>query len=185
MDHLGTSELETERLLLRKFQIDDAPIMYQNWTSDEEVTKYLTWATHQSLQDTQDYVNFCISSYDNPQSYRWLIIEKDSQQLIGDISVVSIEDKTKTAGLGWVLARQHWGKGYMPEAANTVLDYLFEQVGFNRIYAVHDSQNPQSGRVMEKIGMTYEGTMRQAGCNNRGHVDLKMYAILKEDRKSR
>lgn len=185
MNHLGTIELETERLLLRKFQVDDAPAIYENWTSDEEVTKYLTWPTHQSLQDTLDYINFCISSYDNPQSYRWLIIEKNSQQPIGDISVVSIEEKTMTAGLGWVIARQNWGKGYMPEAAKAVLDYLFEQVGFNRIYAVHDSQNPQSGRVMEKIGMTYEGTMRQAGRNNRGLVDLKMYAILKEDRKSR
>ena len=69
----------------------------------------------------------------------------------------------------------------MPEAGREIVKYLFEEVGFNRIAANHDKNNPKSGRVMQKIGMTYEGTLRQAGFCNRGIVDEVFYSILKEE----
>lgn len=184
MKHQGTVTLETERLILQKFKLDDAPAIFQNWTSDEEVTKYLTWQTHKRLQDTQDYVKFCLESYQNTDSYRWVIIEKRSMEPIGDISVVSIETDVQAAELGWVISRKHWGKGYMPEAAKAVITYLLENIGFHRVFAVHDSENSQSGRVMEKVDMTYEGTLRQAAKNNRGIVDIAVYSILKDEVKS-
>ena len=69
----------------------------------------------------------------------------------------------------------------MPEAARAVLQYLFEEVGFNRIAAKHDKENTKSGRVMQKIGMTREGTLRASGKNNQGVVDEVYYSILKEE----
>lgn len=103
---------------------------------------------------------------------------------IGDISVVSIETNVQAAELGWVISRKHWGKGYMPEAAKAVITYLLENIGFHRVFAVHDNENSQSGRVMEKVDMTYEGTLRQAAKNNRGIVDIAVYSILKDEVKS-
>ena len=69
----------------------------------------------------------------------------------------------------------------MPEAGRAVVKYLFEEVGLNRIAAYHDTNNPNSGRVMQKIGMTYEGTLRSACHNNQGIVDEKWYSILKAE----
>lgn len=74
-----------------------------------------------------------------------------------------------------------WGQGIVPEALHAVMKYLFEKVQVNRIEAGFDANNPNSGRVMEKVGMQREGLMRQAGRNNQGLFDLVFYAILRED----
>ncbi|HEL2254152.1 TPA: GNAT family N-acetyltransferase [Streptococcus suis] len=185
MQHIGTQILETERLILRPFQASDVEPVFQNWTSDEKVTTYLTWPTHQTLQDTEDYVQFCLQSYSQEKTYRWVIELKENQQPIGDISVVSLDERVQAAELGWVLGSKWWGQGYMPEALEAVTHFLLEEVGCLRITAVHDSENRPSGRVMEKVGMTYEGTLRQAARNNRGFVDIAVYSLLHSDRKSR
>ncbi|HEM3586959.1 TPA: GNAT family N-acetyltransferase [Streptococcus suis] len=185
MQHKGTQVLETERLILRPFQATDVESVFQNWTSDEKVTTYLTWPTHRTLQDTEDYVQFCLQSYSQENAYKWAIELKESQQPIGDISVVNLDERVQAAELGWVLGSKWWGQGYMPEALEAVKRYLLEEVGCLRIMAVHDSENRPSGRVMEKVGMTYEGTLRQAARNNRGIVDITVYSLLHTDRKSR
>ncbi|MFI3223674.1 GNAT family N-acetyltransferase [Streptococcus suis] len=185
MQHKGTQILETERLILRPFQATDVEPVFQNWTSDEKVTTYLTWPTHQTIQDTQDYIQFCIQSYSQEKTYRWVIELKENQQPIGDISIVSLDERVQAAELGWVLGSRWWGQGYMPEALEAVTHFLLEEVGCLRIMAVHDSENRPSGRVMEKVGMTYEGTLRQSARNNRGIVDIAIYSLLHTDRKSR
>ena len=84
--------------------------------------------------------------------------------------------------LGWVIGRAYWGNGYMPEAAMKVLEVLFDEVGANCVYAGHDVNNPKSGRVMQKIGMKFEGVLRQFGKNNQGIVDVARYSIVKSER---
>lgn len=78
MQHKGTQILETECLILRPFQASDVGSVFQNWTSDEKVTTYLTRPTHQSLKDTEDYIQFCIQSYSQKNSYRWVIELKEN-----------------------------------------------------------------------------------------------------------
>lgn len=181
MKHLGTQLLETERLLARPFQSEDIPLAFKNWTSDDEVTRFLTWPTHKSEEDTKAFLDFCIAHYDNPHFYQWGIVLKETGELIGNIAVVNQIEKTQEAELGWALGRSWWGNSYMAEMAKAVIDFLIKDVGFNRVKVAHDSLNKQSGRVMEKAGMTYEGTMRQAGKNNRGIVDMSQYGIIKKD----
>lgn len=103
MQHKGTQVLETKRLILRPFQASDVEQVFQNWTSDENVTTYLTWSTHQTIQDTEDYVQFCLQSYSQEKTYRWGIELKENQQPIGDISVVSLDERVQAAELGLVL----------------------------------------------------------------------------------
>ncbi len=127
LNHKGTDKLETNRLLLRQFKLEE------------------------------------------------------EGKIIGNISVVSYREDTMSAILGYCLGSRWWGNGIMPEAAKGVLTFLFEEVGFHRIAADHDKNNPKSGRVMQKIGMKYEGTLRKAGFCNQGIIDEVWYSILKEE----
>ena len=176
MNHLGTKTIETERLILRKFTIEDAPAMYANWASDPVVTKYLTWQPHESVDITRMIITEWVASYEREDYYQWAI-ELKGFGIIGSIGVVDICESAKEAELGYCIGRSYWGKGIMPEAVKAVLGFLFDKVGFRRITAKHDIENPNSGRVMEKAGMKYEGTLRQAGHNNRGIVDIVSYSI--------
>lgn len=181
MNHVGTQGLETERLILRRYTVNDAAHMYKNWASDPEVTRYLTWPTHTSEDVTRAVLEDWVPKYEQPDTYHWGLELKSAGELIGDIAVVDIDEEVGEAGLGWCMGRAWWGQGLMPEAAKAVLRYLFDEAGFNRVFAKHDIENPKSGRVMQKIGMTYEGTHRRAGRNNRGIIDDVCYAILKSD----
>ncbi len=182
MNHVGTKRLETGRLILRRYTPEDAPAMFRNWASDPEVTKYLTWPTHTSVEVTRGLIeNAWVPRYDNPDNYHWGLELKQTGELIGDLAVVRIIEPIAEAELGWCMGRAWWGNGYMPEAGRAVVKYLFEEAGFNRVMATHDVNNPKSGRAMQKLGMTREGTLRQAGRNNQGIVDLAVWAILKSD----
>lgn len=181
MNHLGTKELETARLRLRRFVPEDAQQMYQNWASEPEVTKFLTWPPHPNADFTRKLIEQWIKEYEKSDYYNWVIELKETGEIIGNISVVSVKENIAEAMLGYCMGTKWWGKGIMPEAGRAVCKYLFEQVGFNRIGAAHDKNNPKSGRVMQKLGMTCEGTLRSAGFNNLGIVDEVLYSILKEE----
>lgn len=176
INHQGTKVLTTDRLILRPLTLDDAQSVFDNWACDDEVTKYLTWHTHQSVDDSIAYLTMCVDGYNAPDYYQWGIVLKDTGQLIGNISVVKNVAQL-IAQLGWVLGRAWWGRGIMPEAAREVIRYLFDEVGFKRIIAKHDTNNHKSGRVMQKVGMRYECTIKDGGNNNQGVVDLISYYI--------
>lgn len=181
LKHKGTVTLETERLILRKFTEEDAPAVFQNWASDDEVTKYLTWPTHQSVENSLGYMRFLLDTYKEKNSYQWGIELKETGELFGNISVVKIEEEVDAVELGYVIGRRFWNNGYMTEAVKAVIAFLFDQVGARRIAARHDINNPGSGKVMQKAGMRYEGTLRQSDRNNQGIVDCAVYSILKEE----
>lgn len=183
LQHCGTQVIETERLILRPYTVCDAEDMYQNWASSDEVTRYLTWPTHTGADATRKLLELWVDNYQNPAVYHWGITLKGNDTVVGDISVVHMNEKTAAAELGWCMGQAWWGQGIMPEAALAVRDYLFDRVGFHRVEARHDKNNPKSGRVMQKIGMQYEGTQRASDINNQGICDMVLYAILREDRR--
>ena len=185
MRHLGTQTLETNRLILRRFTIEDAPAMYRNWASDPEVTKYLTWPTYTDPAMADAILSDWSESYSRDNFYQWAIELKELKEPIGSISVVSHNDALQIAHIGYCLGRAWWHKGIMSETLQAVIDYLFDQVGMRRIESLHDPNNPHSGSVMRKCGMHYEGTHRQSDRNNQGICDAAWYAILASDRKSK
>ena len=182
MNHRGTGTIETERLILRRFSMDDAEAMYRNWASDPEVTKYLTWPTHESVDVTKEVLEEWISSYALKNFYQWAIILKEhGSDPIGGISAVKMNDDIGMVHIGYCIGRDWWHKGIMTESLNAVIDFFFDEVGANRIESRHDPDNPHSGMVMKKCGMKYEGTMRSADRNNQGICDTCCYAVLKSD----
>ena len=183
MKHLGTKTLETSRLLLRRFCIDDAQATYHNWASDDQVTKYLTWPSHTSPAITSAVLQSWVELYAEPDYYQWAIVLKSARdQPIGSIAVVSLEDSVKKAQIGYCIGQAWWHKGIMTEALNAVIHFMISEVGMNRVEARHDVNNPNSGKVMQKCGMTLEGIHRQADMNNQGLCDEACYAILKNER---
>ena len=107
---------------------------------------------------------------------------KDTHELIGNISIVHINEDTNNMILGWVIGKKYWGNGYAPEAGNKMVDVMFNEVGVNCIVGLHDVNNPKSGRAMQKMGMKFEGIIRQCNRNNQGIVDCARYSILKSER---
>ena len=181
MNHMGTVKIETNRLILRRFTMKDVNAMYINWASEDEVTKYLTWPAHTSVDVTHKVLEEWIPQYSETDYYNWAIELREIGEPIGNITAGKLDDEKASAFLGWCLGTRWWGQGIMPEAARAVLQYLFAEVEYNRIAAKHDSENVKSGRVMQKIGMTREGTFRASGKNNRGIVDEVYYSILREE----
>ncbi len=182
MTHLGTKTIETNRLILRCFISEDAQAMYENWSSDPEVTKFLTWPTHSSVEVSQWVLSDWISHYLEPDFYQWAIVPKDLGAPIGSISVVSKSERLQKVEIGYCIGRSWWHRGYMSEALAAVIEFFFDEVGMNRVEACYDPNNPHSGAVMRKCGMTYEGTHRQSGWNNQGLCDASWYSILKTER---
>ena len=185
MNHCGTMRLETDRLILRRFQLSDAPDFYRNVTSDPRVNRFLTWKNHESVAQTEELMESFISRYESPQRYCWAITLKDTGEVIGTIAAPTVKERTETVEVTYAIGEKWWGKGIAAEALKKVMEFLFDRVGVNRIEAGHDLNNPNSGKVMEKAGMRREGVLRQAGRNNQGLFDLVFYAMLKQDHESR
>ncbi len=181
MHHKGTISLQTERLLLRRFVPEDAGAMYANWASDAAVTEFLTWPPHASVDVTRQVLESWIASYERADFYTWALELRQTGQLIGSISVTRLREDIDCAELGYCMGTKWWGQGLMPEAGRAVVRFLFDEVGCNRVAAVHAVGNPKSGRCMQKIGMRYEGTLRQAGFCNQGVIDEVWYSILREE----
>ena len=182
MKHLGTKYIETSRLVLRRFKETDAQAMYRNWASDEEVTKFLTWPVHQSVKVSESVLKDWIEGYSNDNFYQWAIVLKENgDEPIGSISVVHGNDKIKMAHIGYCIGRKWWHQGITSEALAAIIHFLIMEVGVNRVESRHDLHNPNSGYVMKKCGMKYEGTMREADWNNQGICDFSEYAILAKE----
>jgi len=178
--HKGTQLIRTKRLLLRRFSIDDANDMYNNWANDERVTKYLTWRPHASADDTRILLENWCGEYIKYDYYNWLIEYNNTP--IGNISVVRMDNRSEYAELGYCMGYNWWNLGLMTETASAVIDFLFNEIGFNRIGIAHAVKNPASGRVAQKCGLTYEGTKRQYFKAFDGEFhDIAEYAILKSE----
>lgn len=182
MKHCGTQKIETDRLILRRFENADAAAMFHNWASDPEVTKFLMWPTHSSPEVSEAILRVWVKSYEDDHYYQWAIVLKENgSEPIGSISAVHMDDNVDMVHIGYCIGRNWWHKSITTEALQAVIDFFFDTVEANRVEARHDPRNPHSGGVMRKCGMTYEGTLRQSDRNNQGICDVACYGILRSE----
>ncbi|MDG5789241.1 GNAT family protein [Evansella sp. AB-P1] len=172
--------LETDRLVLRKVTMEDVSTIFK-YGSDEEVSRYVTWDIHRTIADSEEFVKFVLNQYENKKIAPWAMELKENGKLIGTVDFVSWQTKHHTAEIGYVIAKEFWGNGYTTEAAKAIITFGFEKMDLVRIQARCFTENVASQRVMEKVGMTYEGLHRKAMLIKGKHRDLKMFAVLKED----
>ncbi|MFL0269384.1 GNAT family N-acetyltransferase [Candidatus Clostridium radicumherbarum] len=178
MKSLGTKKIETKRLILRQFEISDANDMYKNWASDDEVTKFLTWPTHSDAEISRRVIESWMKDYMDDKNYHWCIELKSTGEAIGSIGVVDYKENIEAVEIGYCIGSKYWNKGITTEALKALIQFFFQEVEVNRIESRHDPLNPNSGKVMQKCGLKYEGTRIKADRNNTGICDVAMYGIL-------
>lgn len=148
--------LHTERLSLRPMHPIDAEDMF-DYAKREDVTEYLLWSPHPNVSYTRDYLNYIQSRYSLGDFFDWAIIDKDSRRMIGTCGFTRINTDNDAGEIGYVLNPDFWGKGYAVEAARRVIEFGFEELSLHRIEARFMQGNERSLRVMEKLGMQFEG----------------------------
>lgn len=182
MDFLSNymPDLETPRLRLRKLTMRDAQDIFA-YSRDPQVAKYVLWDAQTSLADARAYLRYMLRKYRMGEPASWGIEWKASRQIIGTIGFMWIQRENAAAEVGYSLHRAYWNQGIMTEALQELIQYGFGTMNLNRIEAQHETQNPASGAVMRKCGMTKEGTLRQRLMNKGRFVDVDLYAILRRD----
>jgi len=171
--------LETKRLILRKLRLEDAKDLFE-YASDPEVAKYVTWEPHKSIEDSINLIKFTHERYEKREGIIWGIVYKENNKVIGtfDISPVT---KHFRAEIAYALSRDYWGKGIATEAVKEAIKFGFEKMNLNRIQAMCIPENIGSYGVMEKVGMKYEGLIREYMYIKGKFQDLKLYSILRRE----
>jgi [ribosomal protein S5]-alanine N-acetyltransferase len=175
--------IKSKRLCLRPLKIEDSQSVY-DYARNINVSKYVTWNTHKSIQDSIDYINRIIAMYKiYPISNLAItIFENGNEKLIGIVGLYQHSHAFPlTYKLGYTLNEQCWGKGYAFEASNALINYGFKNFNIQRIEATCVLQNHQSYRLMEKLGMQREGILRQYFVKNGIIYDGYIYSILKSE----
>ena len=170
--------LETERLILRKMTPNDAGAVF-TYASDPEVARYVLWETHRSIEDSRAFVELAVSRYESGGEPEWGIVYKGDHRFVGTCGIVSWEPEHARAELGYALSREYWDRGLMPEAVRAIISFGFGRMGLNRIEARCIAENSASARVMQKAGMTCEGTLRQRERIKGEYRDMEIYSILR------
>jgi len=170
--------IETERLILRPFKITDAEAVFA-YASDAENTRYMIWERHKTPKDTIDFINFELSNYEKGNCFDYAFILKETGKLIGSGGCMAA-NVPHCAEIGYIIDKKYWGKGLVPEAMAALVEFFTRELGIKRIEAKHFAENPNSGKVMLKLGMKYEGTLRQKVYARGRYWNVLQYARINE-----
>lgn len=172
----NTPQIETERVILRKFNtndLDDMTLLY----SDKEVNKYLPWFPHASREETELYLkNVVLKEYEKPIAYCYAMQLKENGKLVGFVILHDIDVEIGYGDLGYALLKEYWGQGLVAECCTAVIKRL-KRDGFTYITATHDIKNYQSGRVMQKLGMEYKYSYVEQWQPKNIEVTFRMYQL--------
>jgi RimJ/RimL family protein N-acetyltransferase len=151
-------EFHTARFHLRPPLMSDAEAIFVSYAQDEQVTKYVPWTPHSSIDETNEFVQRCIRDWEEESAFPWAIIRIRDNCLLG---MVEIRIQGHRADLGYVIAQPDWSKGYATEAVQAVVSWAIKQPKIMRVWALCDVDNLASARVLEKVGMEQEGVLRR------------------------
>ena len=150
--------LQTERLVLRKPRLTDGEAIFEGYARDPEVTKYLMWQPHSSIEVTREFLQGCLEGWSEGNDLSWAISDGTTDRCIG---MVSLRIRAFKADVGYVLARKFWGHGFTTEAVQALVAWAFSDPTIFRVGAVCDVENLASARVLEKVGMSREAILRR------------------------
>lgn len=172
--------LECDRIILRRMQKSDADDMYE-YASNPAVTKYLLWDIHPNRRFTYNYLSYIHTRYRTGEFHDWAIVTKNGEKMIGTCGFTRFNPAANSGEIGYVLNPAYWGKGVAAEAARRVIRFGFDTLELNRIEAKFMENNVQSRRVMEKVGMTFEGIAREGMFVKNRYVSVGTYSILRSE----
>lgn len=171
--------LETERLVLRPLTRGDAADVFA-YASDPEVARTTTWHPHRSIDDAREFIAWALHRYDLGHPEPFGIVLRATGRVIGTCGLTPTWAHRR-GEIGYALARRYWGQGIMTEAVRAVIRHGFTTMDLNRIEARCMVDNVASERVMQKAGMTLEGTLREREICKGQTISLRLYAILRRE----
>ncbi len=173
-------KLETDRLIIRKLIHEDAFDMY-SYASRPETARYLLWEPHPSLNYTRDLIHYLQKEYSTGNYSDFAIIFKENNKMIGTVGFTSFDEKNLCAEVGYVINPDYWHQGIATEALNAILSVAFYDLDAERVEAKYMPENIYSKKVMEKCGMTYEGTARHKMYIKGKFCDIAFCSVLREE----
>lgn len=173
-------QIETDRLILRKLKMQDASDLFV-FTSKPSVSKCLTWSPHITIEDTKYFINSVLKKYESDKVSQWAIEYKNNNKVIGTAGFVKYESAHAKAEQAYLLSDEFWNMGIMTEALKKIIQTGFNSLSLNRIEAKCFVKNISSEKVMKKIGMQYEGLLREYAYIKGVFRDYKLYSILKRE----
>jgi len=175
--------LNTKRLILRRMLLSDAQDIYE-YASDFEVSKTTNWSPHTSVEDSKIYLKSMLKRYSYNQASEWGIVLKKTGKMIGTCGFTSWLPAHYSGEIGYSLGQRYWNLGFTTEAIKKVIEFGFKNIKLNRIEARCRLDNPASERVMQKVGMEFEGIQRDIMFVKKRFISLKVYSILVSDYKN-
>ncbi len=170
--------LHTDRLTLRPFTLDDAADLQRLAGAKEIAATTMTIPHPYPDGEAERWIGRHQPRFAEGKAATFAVTLRETGELIGAIGL-SIKREHSHAEMGYWIGKPYWNKGYATESTRALLQYAFDTLGLNRIFAHHMTKNPQSGRVMQKIGMTHEGTLPQHVRKDDGFEDLALYGITR------
>jgi ribosomal-protein-alanine N-acetyltransferase len=172
--------LETARLRLRLFEPDDAPAV-QQLLNDPEVTGTLMDKTlPYSLDDARVMIAASHDGFARGTAYVFAVVRKLNNDLVG-YGDIEVRPDHRRGEIAYWIGRPYWWQGYATEAAKCLVQFGFETLGLNRIYAYVLKRNQASAHVLQKAGLVYEGTQRQGALKDGVFEDVDYYGLLRQD----
>lgn len=181
LTHIGTHTIETEGLILRRFNYTDDEDMLQYWVADERIQSLYSEPVYTTKDEVKGLLDKYIGSYDKDDYYRWAIIEKKSNKCIGQIAYFLVDNKNHFAEIEYCIGTEFQCKGYATEATKAIIEYGFKKINLHKVQICTKTINQPSKRVIEKCGLTYEGTMRDFFYMNGEYVGRLYFSILKSE----
>ncbi len=185
LTHTGTQTIETERLILRRFEHSDCDDVFRNWASDEKVQSLYSEPVYSTKEEVNGLLDKYISCYERPDFYRWAVISKETGECIGQIAYFLVDSKNHFAEIEYCIGSQFQCKGYCTEAAKAVIAFGFDKINLHKVQICTKTVNVPSKRVIEKCGFTYEGTLRDYFYWKDQYVGRLYFSILREEYENR
>ena len=179
--HIGTKIIETERLVLRRFEYADNDAMLKNWVADEKIQSLYSEPVYSTKAEVKGLLDKYIGSYEREDYYRWAVIEKASGECIGQIAYFLVDSKNHFAEIEYCIGSDFQCKGYATEATKAVIAYGFNEMNLHKVQICTKTINAPSKRVIEKCGFTYEGTLRDYFYMNGEYVGRLYFSILRSE----
>lgn len=176
----GQPDIESARLLMRKLRIDDATDMFE-WAKDVNVTQFLSWEPHKTVDDSRRYIQKLIEGYARQEFAGWGVEYKPEKKLVGAFRAYNFVPQHQRAEISAAVNRRYQSRGVMTEVIDLFFNFAFQELPINRIEGIILTENTASQRMVAKLGMTYEGDLKQYYYIRGVYRDCKLFRMLREE----